>query len=178
MYTSNGDASLIHPEASPTLTRFYEYLGSSADSAENKARTEDFELWLPSPQTLEGYDKYGHPFMAGVVSLLTVGAMVYERLGKLNGAQECAERALSLHRKAFPLSEGHTCLGRLAKAAGELDRASEHFERAAEHAIKGGIPMLALIAGRDCGGLQGDLLIDHAVKAMGKSRSDFARMGV
>ena len=55
-------------------------------------------------------------------------------------------------------------------AAGDNDTAAQHFQQAAEFAHRGEMPLLAALAGLDCGGEAGEAIMS-AFGEMGKQRA-------
>jgi len=138
-----------------------------------------FVAWMPSPGELEAYDRSTGWFCTCVWhTYLEMGMLAYERLDDQPRVVECAERILALHRKAQPRVEAYRCLARVERLAGAEAQALELFARAREEALKGRLSFCELLIGRDCGGVEGEEMIESALHALKKPRDAFDRLGV
>ena len=65
----------------------------------------------------------------------------------------------------FSLAEANMTLARNAKLEGQAEVAVELFKKAADLAVENGFPILALKAGQECGGVEGEKITMKAMLA-------------
>eukprot|EP00747_Dinoflagellata_sp_TGD_P012710 gnl/TRDRNA2_/TRDRNA2_121925_c0_seq1.p1 gnl/TRDRNA2_/TRDRNA2_121925_c0~~gnl/TRDRNA2_/TRDRNA2_121925_c0_seq1.p1 ORF type:complete len:521 (-),score=83.70 gnl/TRDRNA2_/TRDRNA2_121925_c0_seq1:144-1571(-) len=68
-----------------------------------------------------------------------------------------------------------TLRGRISTRRGDRDAAVDHWQAAARLAIEAHVPFMAWIAGRQCGGAEGEQLIQEACAAMGRRDEEVLR---
>ena len=132
---------------------------------------------VPSAERLQFMDNNDMVYGCSWAQHLHLGARVHEKIGNDAAAEECAKTSLAFHRCLDAKVHAASTLGRCAKRRGDNDAAAQHFQQAAEFAHRGELPLLAALAGLDCGGEAGEAIISKAFGEMGKQRASFARLG-
>ena len=132
---------------------------------------------VPSAERLQFMDNNDMVYACSWAQHLHLGARVHEKIGNDAAAEECAKASLAFHRCVDSKVHAAATLGRCAKRRGDNDTAAQHFQQAAEFAHRGEMPLLAALAGLDCGGEAGEAIISKAFGEMGKQRASFARLG-
>ena len=154
------------------LVRMAEFLcmaGSPEEgsAASTKRAAQDLkDGGLPSPKHLQRLDHFGLVFGTGIATCLTLGGRCHEALGNWRAAADCARRAIEFHRKPVANIDALLLLGRYETREEHRALAVTHFQNAASAAFGAGFPILALIAGRECGGKEGEEIILDALSEM------------
>ena len=161
-------------EAFTTPLRLLELL---VDAEAAVPYTADAASLVPSAERLQFSDNNDWVYSVSWSQTLHLGARVHEKIGNDAAAEECAKNSLAFHRCLDAKVHAASTLGRCAKRRGDNDTAAQHFQQAAEFAHRGEMPLLAALAGLDCGGEAGEAIISKAFGEMGKQRASFARLG-
>ena len=134
---------------------------------------------LKAPEVYARMDDACYLCNCGQFSMLSLAMWAFEKNDDDAKASECADLALEggNQKRIVPKVNAWLCRGRIAQRKGDEAAAIVAFQAAADVAIKEYAPMLAIIAGRDCGGVKGEAMIQRGLEALpNKSRADFAAL--
>jgi hypothetical protein len=142
--------------------------------------------WIPTPAAIAEHER-AHLWSMhwGRMGLLCLAASVFLRLGRAEDAAEAARILVSPQHHCVnwsDITQGHSVLGQVAAARGDLDAASGHFGRALEAAAASRYPLLEVLAARDWQAAApaharsgaADAVIEVACAKMGKTREQLA----
>lgn len=104
-------------------------------------------------------------------STAEAAALVCEQRGLDEQAERYATYVVNEYAHTLTHCQARLVLGRLRRKIGDAAAALEHFQRAADVALAGDTPLLALHIGRVCGGAEGERIVDKAVAAIGRPKS-------
>lgn len=131
---------------------------------------------LKPPEAYQRTDDACYMCNCGQFSMLSLAMWAYEKHGDDDKAVECAALALDdgFQKRAVPKINAWLCRARIARRKGDEEGAGKYYEIATEVAVNEFCPLLALIAGRDCGGASGEAMIQRGLAAIpNKTREDF-----
>jgi hypothetical protein len=130
---------------------------------------------LNDAQRLVTYNNCYFQLCMSVFNVLGLAAQVAERLGDDAASSRFCEIALEHFRGCNPITcaSMHALKGRILARSGVREEALRSWRSGFNLAMEERLPLYALRIGIDCGGAEGDHMIDSACDAMGQPRTSF-----
>lgn len=111
--------------------------------------------------------------MVGNVSLLLVAALAAERLERDDLASFFAEKAEDIHLQSGVLAGCRAVRARVAQRRGDRHAAVALWQSGATQVLEARLPLFAVRLGQDCGGEEGQRILEEAAAALGSDPSEF-----